>query len=112
MVNAVTAIEYSKHDAQPVEIIPGIMLGSIGSASHSSIMHQHGITHILCVGGGIADKFPREFQYMHIDVKDSPDVDLCAHFPMCFGYIRTAIQAGGRVLIFCLDGRRYRTALM
>ena len=55
-----------------------LLLGSIGAAHHREGLHRCGITHVLTVAGGFPPRFPGEFTYCNVDVKDVPEVRLGA----------------------------------
>lgn len=93
-----------KEDAVPAEIVEGLYLGSIGAAKNMQWLKDNGVTHVLCVAGGIGECFPKHFTYKVVDILDSPSVDITAHFEACYEFIEEALQNGGKILVHCFAG--------
>lgn len=92
------ALKYCKTDNTPVEVIPGMYIGSIGSAMCKDKLQEIGITHILCVADNISPIFPEDFTYKIIKILDSPDVNITEYLQECFEYIESALS-NGKILI-------------
>lgn len=88
------ALKLCKEDNTPNEVIPGLFIGSIGSALNKTALKDHGITHILCVADKINPAFPTEFIYKAIRILDSPDVNLLLYLQECFDFICYGLAAG------------------
>lgn len=88
------ALKLCKEDNVPNEVIPGLFIGSIGSALNKTALKDLGITHILCVADKINPAFPTEFIYKAIRILDSPDVSLQAYLQECFDFICFGLAAG------------------
>lgn len=53
-----TAMKLVKEDGQPVEVQPGLYIGSIGAAYNKQGLEDHKITHILTCAANIKPSFP------------------------------------------------------
>ena len=78
-----------KDDCTAAEVMPGVLLGSIGAAQKPDYLTEVGVTHVLCVGHALPRKVGEEFVFKEIDVYDSPTVrDLVTPIflaaPQCF----------------------------
>merc|ERR1712154_202491 len=94
-----------KEDGIPSLIINGLYLGSIGAAKNLEWLKSNGITHILCVAGGIGSIYPKQFEYKIVDIDDAPNEDITVHFEACYDFIESALQKdNGRVLVHCFAG--------
>ena len=94
-----------KSDSEPSEVVPDVFLGSIGAAHNREVLNRLNITHVLTVAGGFEPKFPSEFTYECVDVKDVPEERLCVHFDRCLKFIAKCLLDGGRVLVHCFAGK-------
>ncbi|TMW61687.1 hypothetical protein Poli38472_010750 [Pythium oligandrum] len=99
------AKRYEGHDDLPIQVIPGLYIGSFGAANHLQGLQDAGITHILCVTPTLPFVFPEQFQYRRVSVGDTPDVAIDTFFPSSIAFIDSALAAGGRVLVHCQVGR-------
>lgn len=62
-----------KEDNKPIEIIPNLYLGSIGSALSKETLTQFNIKFILSALDNIKEAFPNLFTYKFIKLLDSND---------------------------------------
>jgi protein-tyrosine phosphatase len=89
----------------PDEIIPGLFLGSIDSASNTELMKELKIKHILSVCGEIPNAIRTEIQNNFnsklISVDDNGQDDL--KFEECFQFIDDAL-VNDRILVHCWKG--------
>jgi len=56
-MKALSAIKLCKEDNVPAEIIPGLYIGSIGSAYNQESLKKNGITHILTIADKLKPRF-------------------------------------------------------
>src|SRR5262245_50157199 len=75
-------------------IVRGLFLGNATAAitkSSRDKMKSLGIRAIVNVTEGsrigVGNEFPDDFEYLHVDVADSPDTDLAAHFETVSSFI-------------------------
>mmetsp|Transcript_6902 Transcript_6902/g.7001 ORF Transcript_6902/g.7001 Transcript_6902/m.7001 type:complete len:233 (+) Transcript_6902:211-909(+) len=89
-----------------------LFVGSIGSAYNLEGLTGAGITHILCLSNNIRQKYPENFIYNCIDIKDRVDHNIGQHFEACFEYILRAKREGGKCLIHCYQGKSRSVAII
>ena len=104
MVQLSSTIKILKDDNAPIEIIPHLYLGSIGSASNLKELQNCKITHIVCCARGIKNFFPNNFKYLNLDLLDSETVDIKKYFEESGKFINEAIKNNGNVLVHCHAG--------
>ena len=104
MIQLSSTIKILKDDNIPIEIIPHLFLGSIGSASNLKQLQNFKITHIVCCASGIKNFFPDKFKYLNLDLLDSEKTDIKKYFDESFNFIDKAIKNGGNVLVHCHAG--------
>lgn len=113
MIKLSSTIKILKDDNAPIEIIPHLFLGSIGSASNLKQLQNFKITHILCCASGIKNFFPNDFKYLNLDILDSEKVNIRQYFEQTNKFIDDAIKNNGSVLVHCHAGiSRSSTILM
>eukprot|EP00051_Salpingoeca_urceolata_P002266 m.48637 g.48637 ORF g.48637 m.48637 type:complete len:184 (+) comp12016_c0_seq2:57-608(+) len=82
-----------------------VLVGSQDAAHSRSVLDDNGITHILNVGVGIANKFEGDgIEYLAVELLDVPETRLGPAVAPCLAFICAAIEAGGIVLIHCNAG--------
>ncbi|RWS02233.1 serine/threonine/tyrosine-interacting protein-like isoform X2 [Dinothrombium tinctorium] len=88
------------------EIIPGVFLGPYGVAGKSKreYLLSHGITHIVCVrqdieANCIKPNFPDLFEYLILEIADSPTQNIIPFFDKARDFINNCIQNKGKVLV-------------
>ena len=104
MLQISSTIKILENDNVPLEVIPHLYLGSIGSASNLKELQKFNITHIVCCGANIKNFFPDKLKYFNIPILDSDKEDIKKYFESSYKYIDEAIQNKGNVLIHCHAG--------
>ena len=104
MLQLSSTIKILKSDNIPLEIIPHLYLGSIGSASNLKELQKCKITHIVCCGDKIKNFFPDKFKYFNIPILDTDKEDIKKYFESSYKYIDEAIRNKGNVLVHCHAG--------
>ena len=104
MIQLSSTIKILKDDNAPIEIIPHLYLGSIGSASNLKQLQNCKITHIVCCARGIKNFFPDKFKYLNLDILDSEQADIKQYFEESYKFIDEGIKNNGNVLIHCHAG--------
>ena len=104
MIKLSSTIKILKDDNTPVEIIPHLFLGSIGSASNLKQLQNCKITHIVCCGKDIKNFFPDNFKYYNINLYDSEKENIKQYFKDSSDFIDEGIKNGGNVLVHCHAG--------
>ena len=57
-------------DSQPVELVTGVYIGSVGASINRPVLKDLGITHILGVAYGLKPMFHDDFDNLYIPLKD------------------------------------------
>ena len=104
MIQLSSTIKILKDDKAPIEIIPNLYLGSIGSASNLQQLQNSKITHIVCCARGIKNFFPEQFKYLNLDILDSEKANIKQYFEETYKFIDEAIKNKGSVLVHCHAG--------
>ena len=104
MIKLSSTIKILKEDNKPVEIIPHLFLGSIGSASNLKQLQNYKITHIVCCASGVKNFFPENFKYYNINLLDSEKENIKQYFKDSYDFIDEAIKNKGNVLVHCHAG--------
>lgn len=91
-----------------------MFVASVDVACDHSLLKENEVTHILNVASFNTqftnDRGPGDcainqlFIYKHVSIMDLPDADIISHFDECFGFIDTALDSGGRILVHCMAG--------
>lgn len=103
-----------REDSTPVEVTPGVYVGSVGAAKNVDGLRALGVDHVLCVCNGMpAGGFAERGTFVHrsIEIRDSVDADIAEHFETTREFIRDALARGGRVLVHCFQGRSRSVAV-
>ncbi len=106
-----------KQDGLPVAI-PGheyLFIGSLGSAYNLPGLKDHNITHILCLSDVVKSKFPAEFVYKRVPMKDVCDFNLLDCIDECFAFIEEGRKSRGdqgKVLVHCYQGKSRSVAII
>ncbi|KAK7682407.1 hypothetical protein QCA50_014612 [Cerrena zonata] len=91
------------------EILPGLFLGPLQVSKSLEQLQSYGISHILCIRDAqeafsVRPRFPDNFKYMTLDVRDNEDQNLISLFPGAKLFIDQARKEGGRALVHCNGG--------
>ena len=70
------ALRHAKNDHDPVEVTPGVFLGSIGAAMTKSVLNANEITHIMTVADCVEPMHPEHFTYKIIKILDHAEANL------------------------------------
>eukprot|EP00879_Flechtneria_rotunda_P003247 GHRR01003471.1.p1 GENE.GHRR01003471.1~~GHRR01003471.1.p1 ORF type:complete len:172 (+),score=26.98 GHRR01003471.1:246-761(+) len=89
-------------DDRPMKVHDGLYIGSYMAERNLKSLRKAGITDILQVAQGLFPHHPLVFNYMNIQVQDSPSEDLVVYFSKCFEFINSAINKGGRCWLSCI----------
>lgn len=89
---------------QPCFLNEYLSIGSIGAAYNLSSLLSHNITHILCLSSLCRIKYPQQFIYLKIPIKDNSETNIFEILEPCFEFIQFARQSNGRILIHCFQG--------
>ncbi|GFU07760.1 hypothetical protein NPIL_361771 [Nephila pilipes] len=100
------------------EIIPGLFLGPLASASKSKLetLLNTGITHIVCVRHEkevsiIQPNFPEKFKYIVINLKDY-ESSMIPLFSKVKTFVDNGLKNGGKVLVYGNTGTSVSATLV
>merc|ERR1712100_442591 len=83
---------------RPSEIFPGVFIGSQMSAISRPLLHELQITHV-CNTTHAPNSFPEHFTYYNVKWKDENSQTILSDLPRLMHFLRSTVQARGRVLI-------------
>ncbi|KAN0055457.1 hypothetical protein ACTA71_008569 [Dictyostelium dimigraforme] len=83
-------------------IFPGFYIGSLPSVNRNTL-DKYQITHVCSVLNEFQPKWTKIYKYLHIDIYDSPSVDIMKYFDKTFQFIEEGRKDGG-VLVHCFAG--------
>ena len=96
---------------QASEIVPGLFIADLYTATSRAVLTQLGITHVLSVLHAPGLAFPRPLAHFSVPIDDVADADLLAHLDDTVRWIRASLapngEDGGRpghVLVHCVWG--------
>jgi len=92
LYKAMVVVEFLKSDSEPVEVLDGLYIGSVGAAFHREHLQLTGITHILSALKGVKPRFPDQFSYCVLELLDSAKQDLLSHLPTALSFIDGALK--------------------
>ena len=104
------AIKLKKADGEPVRIVDGLFIGSIGAAHNIEGLKRAGITHVLSMSQSSGAKFPDDFTYKSITIDDKPGRRIVAHFRECFGVEKG--RSAGELCSSYFQGKSRSTAVI
>lgn len=90
-------------DNLPVEIAPGLFLGSIHAAFNVEALKSNKISHVLNLAGSYS-AFPDKFTYLSLSIRDKEYASLLSCLPIAAVFIDAGLRKSG-VLVHCTGGR-------
>ncbi|TYZ60195.1 hypothetical protein PybrP1_003517 [[Pythium] brassicae (nom. inval.)] len=90
-------------DNVPVEVAPGLFIGSIHAAFNVDALREKRISHVLNLAAAAAT-FPDDFTYLSVGIRDKDAANLLSCLPVAMLFVQAGIDAGG-VLVHCAGGR-------
>ncbi|KAI0717216.1 protein-tyrosine phosphatase-like protein [Cerioporus squamosus] len=90
---------------QASEIIPGLFVADLYTATSPAVLKQLGITHVVSVIREPDFRYPRNIKHLCVPVEDRTDEDLLRYLDYTVPWIRKALaRQDGRVLVHCVWG--------
>lgn len=86
------------------KVTKGIYIGNYPSACNKRILIRLGITHIIVAAEELDIKFPDEFSYLKLPIKDTLFFDIKPHLKQALVFIESARKISGTVLVHCYAG--------
>ena len=89
------------------EVEPRVFISNDKTANKLSILKAFNITHVLIVANGIETKFPKNFWYKVLPVKDDRNFKISKYFKSAIKFIEDALDENGtnNVLVHCYAGQ-------
>ena len=101
---------YSSH---PSQILPGIYLGNYINANNLEEIRRLRINYILnCASDIKINNLPTDVKYCHLDMIDSPQLNIFQYFGKAFAFIESARKNNCNILIHCKLGISRSTTIL
>ena len=101
---------YSSH---PSQILPGIYLGNYINANNLEEIRRLRINYILnCASDIKINNLPTDVKYCHLDMIDSPQLNIFQYFGKAFAFIESARKNNCNILIHCKLGISRSTSIL
>lgn len=88
---------------QITQIIPRLFISSFLEAHKYRLLKSNNITHIINLSS-FQNTFPDHFNYLRIQIDDSPNANINKWFCQTTAFIESALKNGGSVLVHCDAG--------
>ncbi|CDO72775.1 hypothetical protein BN946_scf184994.g28 [Trametes cinnabarina] len=89
---------------QASEIIPGLFLSDMYTATSPVVIQRLGITHVASIVRKPAHRYPKPVRHLCVPVDDKDETNILDYFDAAVGWIHAALAEGGRVLLHCVWG--------
>lgn len=89
---------------QASEIIPGLFVCDMYTATSPAVRRGLGITHIASVVKRDCPRFPLGMQHICIPIEDSRQAELLGYLDFTVEWISDALRRNGQVMIHCIWG--------
>ncbi|KAI8969586.1 phosphatases II [Trametes punicea] len=89
---------------QASEIIPGLFLSDMYTATSPAVIQRLGITHVASVLCKPTHRYPKPIQHLCVPVDDKDDANLLDYLDAAVEWVDDALTEGGRVLVHCVWG--------
>ncbi|PCH43952.1 phosphotyrosine protein [Wolfiporia cocos MD-104 SS10] len=89
---------------QASEIVPGLFVCDVYTATSPAISRGLGITHVVSVVKDNYPRFPRSMKHISIPIDDSREAELLGYLDYTVEWITSALQRKGRVMVHCIWG--------
>ncbi|OBZ66536.1 Dual specificity protein phosphatase 22 [Grifola frondosa] len=86
------------------EIIPGLFVCDLYTATSPSVIARLGITHVASVIRDTPQRYPSPIEHLCIPVDDTKNENLLDYLDSALAWVHAALQGDGRVLIHCMWG--------
>jgi hypothetical protein len=86
-------------------ITDSIYLGNSSAAKNLSLLKSTAISHVLICCSEVGPSFAETFIYKKLNIQETFDFNIGAHFAEAYDFIESAINADGRVLVYCMQGQ-------
>ncbi|KZT04653.1 phosphatases II [Laetiporus sulphureus 93-53] len=89
---------------QASEIVPGLFVCDIYTATSPAVVRGLGITHVASVIKHDCPRFPKPMQHVWVPIDDSRQAELLGHLDFVVEWIAQALEQKGQVMVHCVWG--------
>lgn len=89
---------------QASEIVPGLFVSDLYTATSPAVLQRLGITHVVSVVRKPGHRYPKSIKHLCVPIDDHHDSDLLDYLDGTVDWMRAALAGGGRVLVHCVWG--------
>lgn len=86
------------------EVYDNIYVGNISTAYNKDKLKELGITHVVTAISGMSPIYPKDFEYLVMDLLDIKKQKLLDVFDDSNSFIDNALTNGGKVYVHCMCG--------
>lgn len=98
------AIGASGRSKGVVNILPWIEIGGASQVDNQMHLMLRNVTHILNTTDELQNKFPQQFVYLRVPVRDSEHEDIDIHFESVLSFFSRVEQKRGKIIVHCDQG--------
>ncbi|CAD5223802.1 unnamed protein product [Bursaphelenchus okinawaensis] len=93
-----------KPDLQVAKACEGVYLSSQDVAADFQLLKQHNIKAIVNAAAGVGNLYPKNFNYLKVDLLDLPETDILSELPDILSFMHENATSGQYVLVHCNAG--------
>ncbi|KAH9924847.1 protein-tyrosine phosphatase-like protein [Fomitopsis serialis] len=86
------------------EIIPGLFVADMYTATSPAVHRGLGVTHVVSVLKQDCPRFWQNLQHVCVPIEDSRSAGLLGHLDFITDWIQHALERGGQVMVHCVWG--------
>lgn len=86
------------------EIVPGLFLADMYTATSAAVIRDLGITHVVSVVKYGCPQYLQSLQHVCVPIEDTRHAGLLEHLDSITGWIHRALGSGGQVMVHCVWG--------
>lgn len=86
------------------EIIPGLYIADMYTATSAAVIRDLGITHVVSVLKNGCPHYPQGLKHICVPVEDTRSEGILGHFDSIVDWIQRALANGGQVMVHCVWG--------
>ncbi|KZT67139.1 phosphatases II [Daedalea quercina L-15889] len=86
------------------EIIPGLFVADMYTATSAAVIRDLGITHVVSVLKHDCPRYSQDLKHICIPIDDSRSAGLLGHLDAITEWIQHALERGGQVMVHCVWG--------
>ena len=86
------------------EIIPGLFVADMYTATSAAVIRELGITHVVSVLKDGCPHYPQNLQHICVPIEDKRSAEILGHLDSITEWIQRALANGGQVMVHCVWG--------